>query len=230
MNYDTLKNEELCALIQKGDKTAEDLLLRKNVRFLQSIINSVCAEYHLRPNPVTNEDFLQEGFIALLCSARNFDISRGIKFTTYAYRHVHGSILDEMKRSFLAEIHKQEDYAILKEACEEIGYELPFEIPHGEILTQEERLVFSMAEALGQFNGGEKMTRKEISKVTGLTLAQVNRRYYSARNKLRESFREYDFWEGIPEDILKQLIAFRDEKLARNAEQFSWSDCPLPVP
>lgn len=234
MDYRKRTNEELCALIQQGDELAVEALLKNNVPLVQQISNDVRTEFKVRKEfsgyeLVSNEDLLQVGDIALWTSAMKFDASRGNLFSTYAYKHVRGSMIDQIKRNLEAESRMNRDYDILWATYTEAGFDAPSEselrkIEHGEILTSEEEKVYSMAEGKGAFAGYGRLTRKDIAKMTGLTLAQVNRRYYSARKKLQESFGFYDLWEGIPEDILKQLIEKRNEKRARDAEKFKWKD------
>ena len=55
------------------------------------------------PDHVTYDDLYSAGTLGLVTAARDFDTSRGVEFSTYAYRRVRGSILDDLRaRSFVS--------------------------------------------------------------------------------------------------------------------------------
>jgi len=57
--------------------------------------------YHLMsrlPSCVQVEDLTQAGMIGLLEAARNYDVSQGASFTTYAGIRIRGSMLDEIRK------------------------------------------------------------------------------------------------------------------------------------
>lgn len=55
------------------------------------------------PDHITYDDLFSAGTLGLVTSARDFDTSRGVEFSTYAYRRIRGSILDDLRaRSFVS--------------------------------------------------------------------------------------------------------------------------------
>lgn len=54
--------------------------------------------YQITPLSVQLDDLIQEGCIGLLRAHARYDPSRGVKFNTYLYRRVHGSMLDFLRR------------------------------------------------------------------------------------------------------------------------------------
>lgn len=84
-----LKNEEKEELFKKildGDKDARELYIKGNLRLVLSIIQRFQS---------TNEnvdDLFQIGCIGLMKAIDNFDISQGVKFSTYAVPMIIGEI------------------------------------------------------------------------------------------------------------------------------------------
>lgn len=86
-----IDDKELVRRIQAGDETAFSLLLSNNEKFLNGCAADLADRYgvyHL------SADLKQEGAIAMLNAAKQFDFSRGVKFLTYAYPIVKFAVLD----------------------------------------------------------------------------------------------------------------------------------------
>lgn len=61
----------------------------------QGLVRSIAWKIHQRlPNSVDLDDLIGYGQIGLAEAARDFDLQRGVQFTTYAYYRVRGAILD----------------------------------------------------------------------------------------------------------------------------------------
>ncbi|MFV1983289.1 MAG: RNA polymerase sigma factor FliA [Thiohalomonadales bacterium] len=88
----------------------------------QLVINNALVEkhaplvkriaYHLSarlPPSVIVDDLIQAGMMGLLDSARNYDVTQGASFETYATIRVRGSMLDELRRNDWApkSVHKK---------------------------------------------------------------------------------------------------------------------------
>jgi RNA polymerase primary sigma factor len=83
-NYNTippLSKEEESFLIkqaQNGDKTALKKIISSNMRFVIKVAS--CYS----PKNLTHWDLIQEGYLGLHVAVFNFDITRGLKFVSYA--------------------------------------------------------------------------------------------------------------------------------------------------
>ena len=79
-------NERLCALAQKGDTEARDLLLKNNLGFIRKTANEIYMKSNLAESDLSTEtsDLEQEGCLGLLTAIPLFDSGKGIKFLTYS--------------------------------------------------------------------------------------------------------------------------------------------------
>ena len=85
----TLKNEqtmELLALSQQGNKTARDKLIAGNLRLVLSVVQRFSG----RGEPM--DDLFQVGCIGLIKGIDNFDLTQGVRFSTYAVPMIIGEI------------------------------------------------------------------------------------------------------------------------------------------
>ena len=96
-------NEQLCALAQKGDTKARDLLLKNNLGFIRKIAYEVHSSMNLAESDlgIEKEDLEQEGCIGLLDAIPRFDDSKGIKFLTYAAASIKNAMTDLIRNAFV---------------------------------------------------------------------------------------------------------------------------------
>ncbi len=65
----------------------------------QGLVRSIAWKLHQKlPSSVELDDLIGYGQVGLAEAARDFDTSRGVQFTTYAYYRIRGSILDGLSR------------------------------------------------------------------------------------------------------------------------------------
>jgi len=77
---------ELLQRAQAGDEDAQNRLIESNLRLVISV-----ARRYVRPG-LPLEDLVQEGAIGLVKAIRNFDLSRGLRFSTYAVHWIRQSV------------------------------------------------------------------------------------------------------------------------------------------
>ena len=84
MNQTSMTNEQLCALAQKGDAHAADLLLEHNSGFIRKTASEIFLKSNLAESDLSIEsnDLEQEGGIGLLKAISTYDQSIGVKFRT----------------------------------------------------------------------------------------------------------------------------------------------------
>ena len=86
MNPNSMTNERLCTLAQKGDEAARELLVEKNMGFIVQTADIVYRSSSLEGSDlnIDMDDLVQEGSIGLLRAVDGFDPARKLKFLTYA--------------------------------------------------------------------------------------------------------------------------------------------------
>ena len=87
------QNVELLARIKEGDKTAKETFIMANVRLVLSIIR------RFPQSKISPEDMFQAGMIGLIKSVDNFDLSVGVRFSTYAVPMIIGEVKRVMRAS-----------------------------------------------------------------------------------------------------------------------------------
>ncbi len=80
------EKDELLRRIKEGDKRAEEVFIRGNLRLVLSVLQRF---WNRGENP---DDLFQVGCVGLIKSIRNFDLSLGLKFSTYAVPMILGEI------------------------------------------------------------------------------------------------------------------------------------------
>lgn len=95
---DRSTNEELVQRLQEGDVSAAEELIRQNSGYLTALSKQydrmVCG-------PTMEEDLKQEGALAILKAAEQFDLSMGNRFLTYATPVIQAAMRDCAARSAL---------------------------------------------------------------------------------------------------------------------------------
>ena len=80
------ESERLLLKIKEGDRESRDVFTLANVRLVLSIIK------RFPQSKVPSEDMFQAGMIGLIKAVENFDLSVGVRFSTYAVPMIIGEI------------------------------------------------------------------------------------------------------------------------------------------
>ena len=96
MNPNSMTNERLCTLAQKGDEAARELLVEKNMGFIVQTADIVYRSSSLEGSDlnIDMDDLVQEGSIGLLRAVDGFDPARKLKFLTYAAPAIKNAMFD----------------------------------------------------------------------------------------------------------------------------------------
>ena len=102
MNPASMTNERLCALAQKGDEGARELLVEKNMGFIIQTADLVYRSSSLEGSDlnIDVDDLVQEGSIGLLRAVDGFDPARKLKFLTYAAPFIRNAMTDLVRDAF----------------------------------------------------------------------------------------------------------------------------------
>ena len=139
MNPTSMTNERLCALAQKGDEAARELLIEKNMGFIVQTADLVYRSSSLEGSDlnIDVDDLVQEGSIGLLRAVDGFDPARKLKFLTYAAPAIKNAMLDLVHTAQMSFEHRMTT-AKVKDGVEGLGLERVY---LDEILPGDERLL-----------------------------------------------------------------------------------------
>ena len=139
MNPASMTNERLCALAQKSDETARELLVEKNMGFIVQTADLVYRSSSLEGSDlnIDVDDLVQEGSIGLLRAVDGFDPARKLKFLTYAAPAIKNAMLDLVHTERMSFEHRMAAVK-MKDGVEGFGLERVY---LDEILPGDERLL-----------------------------------------------------------------------------------------
>lgn len=102
MNPNSMTNERLCTLAQKGDEAAREILVEKNMGFIVQTAGLIYRSSSLEGSDlnIDVDDLVQEGSIGLLRAVDGFDPARKIKFLTYAAPFIRNAMTDLVRDAF----------------------------------------------------------------------------------------------------------------------------------
>ena len=102
MNPNSMTNERLCTLAQKGDEAAREILVEKNMGFIVQTADLIYRSSSLEGSDlnIDVDDLVQEGSIGLLKAISSYDKSVGVKFLTYAAPFIRNAMTDLVRDAF----------------------------------------------------------------------------------------------------------------------------------
>ena len=102
MNPNSMTNERLCTLAQKGDEAAWEILVEKNMGFIVQTADLIYRSSSLEGSDlnIDVDDLEQEGCIGLLKAISSYDQSIGVKFLTYAAPFIRNAMTDLVRDAF----------------------------------------------------------------------------------------------------------------------------------
>lgn len=102
MNPNSMTNERLCTLAQKGDEAAREILVEKNMGFIVQTADLIYRSSSLEGSDlnIDVDDLVQEGSIGLLKAISSYDQSVGVKFLTYAAPFIRNAMTDLVRDAF----------------------------------------------------------------------------------------------------------------------------------
>ena len=139
MNLTSMTNERLCVLAQKGDESARELLVEKNMGFIIQTADLVYRSSSLEGSDlnIDVDDLVQEGSIGLLRAVDGFDPARKLKFLTYAAPAIKNAMIDLVHTAQMSFEHRLST-AKVKDGVEGLGLERVY---LDELLPGDERLL-----------------------------------------------------------------------------------------
>lgn len=196
----TEEEKEYLKRYRKGDQTARNVLIERNLRLVAHIVKKY------QSSGEDTEDLISVGTIGLIKAVMTFDAAKGSRLATYAAR----CIDNELLMMFRARKKSARDVSLyepigtdregneisLLDVIEYADPEIPekidlkdnivylYEIMH-QILTARERQVLTMRYGL---YGRQSVTQRETAAILGISRSYVSRIEKTAVQKLQKAF------------------------------------------
>lgn len=224
MNPNSMTNERLCTLAQKGDEAAREILVEKNMGFIVQTADLIYRSSSLEGSDlnIDVDDLVQEGSIGLLRAVDGFDPARKLKFLTYAAPAIKNAMLDLVHTAQMSFEYRMAT-AKVQDGVEGLGLERVY---LDEILPSDERLL--RIEAIAD--------PYALSPEEAFIKAETLWELYAALNKLEPREQTYLLYRhGFTDDIGHTLIGTaihfhlsenRAKKLEGEAMDNLWLDLP----
>jgi RNA polymerase sigma factor for flagellar operon FliA len=90
-----------------------DRLILEHLYFVRHILGKMLGGL---PDSVDNDNLESAGILGLVEAAGQFDPTRGIAFTTFAYQRIRGAILDELRRNCPVPQAVLQNWTLIREA------------------------------------------------------------------------------------------------------------------
>lgn len=185
--------------MRKGDKEAKEELIEHNLRLVAHIIKKYYA------GSAEQDDLISIGTIGLIKAVNTFDVSKGIRLSSYAARCIENEVL----MYFRASKKSAQDISInepidtdkdgnaltlidVMATEDNILDNLDFKIKSeqlrryvGEALTPRERTIIELRYGL---NGGKALTQREVAQQLGISRSYVSRIEKKALAALNRKF------------------------------------------
>ena len=116
-------NEQLCAMLKQGDRSALDTLIEQNMSFLRHKAYSLANQFK---RPETADDLVQEGAMALMEAAERYNPEYGTQFLTYADARVYKAMRSYLSFIIAAECVDLDEIAEAGEAALSVWDEVNF--------------------------------------------------------------------------------------------------------
>lgn len=195
------EEQEMILRLQKNDKEAEEILIRKNLRLVAHMVKKYAS------SDQEAEDMISIGTIGLMKAIRSFNPSKGSRFATYAAKCIDNELLMNLRanKKHRKDISINEPLGVDKEGneislidfleCKDCDasrlYELKCEIcwlqkTMKEKLSKREQQIIALRYGL---IGEAEKTQNEIAKMLGISRSYVSRIEKKALCKLRDNYR-----------------------------------------
>ncbi|MBN2280455.1 MAG: FliA/WhiG family RNA polymerase sigma factor [Candidatus Marinimicrobia bacterium] len=124
MSY-TGQYQEAETLVQEYIKTKDTKIKEKAIKKYLPLVKYIVGRINLpRENVLKKEDLNQYGIVGLLDSIERYDPSVGVTFKTFAYKRIHGEIVDAIRKSGVLSRSQMTKISRMTESVEYLKSEL----------------------------------------------------------------------------------------------------------
>jgi len=144
------------ALVREYCMTGSELIKDQAVRAFLPLVKHIVGRINVASSYIIlqKDDLYQYGVVGLLYALGRFDPENGTAFKTYAYRRIHGEIIDALRRNGVLSRDQMQKLSLINSAKEKLAMQ------------------FDREPNLLEVQNETGLTQKEISKV--LSMAQLS--------------------------------------------------------
>lgn len=173
-----------------NDPDNRDKLIRKNMRIPISIAVRAALKYNIDGDDF--DELIAQGFLGLAISYDKYDPTRIVhekpaKFSSVAYMWCRAYIFKEVKNI----ITRRNSVVEIEDSIVDTNSETSFYDMIYEDLGETDILIFEMRYGLC---GENPVTMKEISKVTGFSIAAIKKALETAKEKMKANVEKYNLF------------------------------------
>ncbi len=84
-------------LKKHNDQDARSKIILKYLHLVKYVVNRIVSGHSLDNEFCSYDDLYSVGILGLIEAVAGFDLSRGVKFTTYAVPRIRGAVIDELR-------------------------------------------------------------------------------------------------------------------------------------
>ncbi len=107
--------------ILTGDLNAKEKLIEQYIPLVRHIVNRMNITL---PYYIDHEDLISYGVFGLIQAIERFDLETGVKFVTFAYARIKGSIIDELRKAEKIPVSVIRKTKILQDSLAKLEQEL----------------------------------------------------------------------------------------------------------
>lgn len=212
----TLDQDEQDVLIRSykstGDEEARELLIKHNLRLAAHCVRKTVNK------SLDLDDYMQIATIELMKALDRYDISKGTKFSTFAYTAIHGRLLVTQKLQGIQQKKRDEQYELyeqlqkngyferkedLDEMAKEMGSNMTEKELIAQFLSQLDKNDLYIFEHIFGLNGKECKSVATLAEEMDRSIALIGAKIY----RLKNEFKEFMICGGrTPENIEREII------------------------
>ena len=217
MKLEDLSNEALIEAIQRGDKEAKDVFVRRN----QALVYALAKRFSSSRIPF--EELVQIGCVGLMKALNHFDLSYQVKFSTYAVPIILGEIKRisrSVKESYLQMLKVQEQLQQKlgrKVSYEEIAEACELDVADVILAFEANQFTLSFDEVIYENDGSPIVLQDKVAdERSGDVTLQVSLRQEIARLPQREQLLlHYRYDLGMKQEEIAQRLQVSQVQVSR---------------
>ena len=207
-----------------NDKKKKDELVKSMLPRVKDVAYSIYSKFaHVEPSLELN-DLIQIGVLGLLDAVNKFDISKEVKFETYAEFRIRGAILDELRREDILPRYKRETVKRVEDAINKLSSKLMREPTEEEIAKELNMSIDEVFEALRHKDNSVYLSYSDVEPFLANVKDIFDPQLNSIKNDLKEKLAQAIEKLSDKEKLVLSLYFYEELTLKEIGEILSISE------